>query len=151
MTEAEIKNALLLIQDEDILKGSQEVKKLLYSSREGKEVYSFYKEILKLLSSKNDTTRTRAILLIAHNAKHDDKKLLDEVLDEYLSHLYDEGNETAEHCIRSLVWIAKAKPYLKERFIKELTNYDLSKISNENREVIKKNLEDSLKELNKLD
>lgn len=150
MTHDEIAAALDELQGSDIEKGAQAVKALLYESFKSDAVYRFYPELRLMLSSVNPTTRTRVILILAHNARWDEDKLLDEFIEEYLTHLYDEGNETAEHCIRSLVWIAKAKPYLKERFINELSEYDIERISLGSRAVIEANIADSLNELAKI-
>lgn len=150
MERDEIRTALDELQGSDVTKGAAAVRSLIYASREGDSVYHHYPELLRLLSSGNETTRTRVILLLAHNAKWDSDGLLDRALEEYLSHLYDEGNETAEHLIRSLVWIAREKPYLKDRFISELENYRLGKISEANRSVIEANLKDTLNQLRKI-
>lgn len=150
MNHDEIKAALDLLQGSDIPKGAAAVRSLIYESREGDSVYHHYPELLRLLSSQNETARTRAILLLAHNARWDRNGLLDNAMDEYLSHLYDEEGETAEHLIRSLVWIAREKPYLKDRFISALKNYEIDRISEANRDMIKANLQDSLSQLEKI-
>lgn len=150
MNHDEIKAALDMLQGSDVPKGAAAVRSLIYASREGDSVYRHYPELLSLLSSENETTRTRVILLLAHNARWDKAGLLDKALEEYLSHMYEEEGETAEHLIRSLVWIAREKPYLKERFIRELENYNLERISEANRSVIEANLKDSLEQLGKI-
>lgn len=149
MTHDEIVTALEALQSSD--EGSAAaVRTLIYASRENSDVYKHYDRLLSLMRSENEITRTRVILLLAHNARWDEDGLLDKALDEYLSHLYDEGGETAEHVIRSLVWIAREKPYLKERFLSELGNYHLERISDANRALIEANLKDSISQLEKI-
>lgn len=145
MSDEEFEKNLALIQSPVISDGTAAMKALLYASRADESVYRHFPRLLELLSSEDGTVRTRAILLIAHNIVWDKEDLFAPFAQAFLSHIYDPGNETAEHCIRTLAWIAAARPEYKDSFIKALEEADFSQMSDA--EVLEKNREDTLKRL----
>lgn len=145
MSDEEFERNLALIQSPVISDGTAAMKALLYASREDDSVYRHFPALLSLLSSEDGTVRTRAILLIAHNIIWDKEDLFAPFCEEFLSHLSDPGNETAEHCIRTLSWIAAAKPEYKDSFISALEAADFTSMPDP--EVLEKNREDTLKRL----
>ena len=75
-------------------------------------VYPYFDVFCEMLGDANSYVRTRALALIAANAKWDADNKVDEIIDEYLKHTMDERPITARQCIKSLPQIAKDKPDL---------------------------------------
>ncbi len=75
-------------------------------------VYAYFTTLFEMLDDPNSYIRTRAIILIAANAKWDQDGKIDEIIDQYLMHIMDPKPITARQCVKALPIIAKYKPDL---------------------------------------
>jgi hypothetical protein len=96
------------------------LKQLAAENSRSVSVYLFFAVFAGVLNHVNSYVRSRAIILIAANAKWDTDYKIDEIIDQYLKHIMDEKPITARQCIKSLPLIARYKPELKELIIKAL-------------------------------
>ena len=97
-----------------------------------------------MLDSKNSYIRTRAILLIAANAKWDIDNKIDEIIGRYLKCITDEKPITARQCIKVLPIIAKYKPDLKNDIENALRNINLLKYKENMQALITKDIQRAL-------
>ena len=78
-----------------------------------------------MLENENSYIRTRALILIAANAKWDSGNQVDEIIDRYLAHITDPKPITARQCIQNLPEIAAHKPELAETIVYALRAADI--------------------------
>ncbi|MEA4934142.1 MAG: SufBD protein [Lawsonibacter sp.] len=76
-------------------------------------VYSYMARLIGMLDSDNSYVRTRGLLLIVANARWDTDSLIDENINQILSHITDPKPITARQFIQSLPALATAKPNLR--------------------------------------
>ena len=107
-------------------------------------VYSYFDTFAEMLDSKNSYVRTRAILLIAANAKWDIDNKIDEIIGRYLKCITDEKPITARQCIKVLPIIAKYKPDLKNDIENALRNINLLKYKENMQALITKDIQRAL-------
>lgn len=92
------------------------------------------------MDHKNSYARTRALLLIAANARWDASGKIDALLDGYLAHILDEKPITSRQCVQALPELAEFKPELKERILRALGTADLSQYKDTMRPLIAKDI-----------
>lgn len=113
----------LYVRDNRIAyKALQELKEL---SEKTDLVYPYMDRLAAMLDSDSSYVRTRALTLIACNAKWDKNCRIDEIIDAYLEHITDVKPITARQCIKVLPLIAREKLDLRGKIIKALRNADV--------------------------
>lgn len=116
--------------------GCDAMKQLLAISEESNRVYPFLARFLDLLNHDHSYVRTRALLLIAANAKWDSECQIDENLDKILAHVTDPKPITARQFIQSLPALAAAKPDLRKEILDALRRADSLRYSSSMRPLI---------------
>lgn len=94
--------------------------------------------------------RTRELTLLACNFKWDKDNKIDEIIDKYLKHITDVKPITARQCIKLLPTIAENKPELKDNIVSALQKADISFYDDSMQPLIYKDIQKSLKEIQKL-
>jgi hypothetical protein len=89
------------------------------------DVYPYWDTLRKKLKSDNSYQRSIGLMLIAENAKWDNKNQMEDTIDECLMLLNDEKPITIRQCIQSLGKIVSAKPGLNDKIASALINLDL--------------------------
>lgn len=69
-------------------------------------VYPFFDTLVEMLDDPKSYVRTRALILVAANARWDTGNRIDEIIDSYLKHILDDKPITARQCIKALPLIA---------------------------------------------
>lgn len=93
---------------------------LLDMSRVSNRVGMWLPRFFQLLQHPNSRVRSRALQLIAANARWDEQGLIEQRLEEYLAHLQDEKALTVRECIAALPVLAEAKPRLRQKLLQAL-------------------------------
>lgn len=117
---------------------------------ESDQVYNYMDQLADMMESDNSYIRTRGLTLIAYNARWDIDHKIDEIIDEYLKHIKDVKPVTARQCIKLLPMIAKNKPELKDDIVSALQKGDISIYADSMQSLVKKNIQSSLAEIEKL-
>ena len=104
-----------------------------------------------MLNDANSYIRSRAIILIADNARWDADFRLDEIIDEYLRHVTDDQPITARQCIQALPCIARFKPDLRGDIKKALLGANLQKYKASMRPLLLKDIQKALAEIRGLE
>lgn len=112
-------------------------------------VYSFLDTMIDMLNSSQSYIRTRALILIACNAKWDRENKIDKIIDQYLGHITDEKLITARQCIKQLSMLARYKPELKEMILFALHSADVDRYDESMRTLIIKDIQKAVKEIQK--
>lgn len=120
---------------------------LCEESRRSDVCYPLLDSFAALLEHKNSLVRSRAIALLAANAKWDREDRLDAAADSLLSHITDEKPIAARQCIKALPGIAKQKPQLSERIAAALQSADPSGYADSMRPLIEKDIAAALKSI----
>lgn len=128
-------------------KALQELQKL---SETSDSVYPYMDNFFDMLDSDNSYIRTRGLILIACNSKWDKDNKIDEIIDKYLKHITDVKPITARQCIKLLPVIAENKPELKDDIISALKKADISFYAGSMQPLVYKDIQMSLKEIQKL-
>lgn len=128
-------------------KALQELRKL---SETSDSVYPYMDKFFDMLDDDNSYIRTRGLTLIACNSKWDKDYKLDEIIDKYLRHITDVKPITARQCIKLLPVIAENKPELKDDIISALKKADISFYAGSMQPLVYKDIQMSLKEIQKL-
>lgn len=126
------------------------LQKLQKESEEENCVYSYMDRLSDMLDSDNSYIRTRGLVLLAYNAKWDKDYKIDEVIDKYLEHITDIKPITARQCIKLLPILAKHKPELKNDIISALCRADISIYDDSMRPLVYKDIQNTLKEIQKM-
>lgn len=92
------------------------------------DVYPYFDTFKEKLYSDNSYQRSIGLMLIAENAKWDDKNKIEDAIDKFLTILNDEKPITIRQCIQALSKIALAKPNLNEKIALKLISIDLTSI-----------------------
>lgn len=100
------------------------------------DVYPFWDEFRRKLTSDNSYQRSIGLLLIADNAQWDHAKRLDEMIGEYLLLLHDEKPITVRQCLQALCRITVHKPQLGQIIASSVIAIDLA----ECRETMRKSI-----------
>lgn len=128
-------------------KALQELQK---ESVETDNVYPYMDRLGDMLDNDNSYIRTRALTLLAYNAKWDKDYKIDEVIDKYLKHITDVKPITARQCIKLLPVIAKYKPELKNDILSALHKANISVYADSMQPLVYKDIQKALKEIQKL-
>ncbi len=126
------------------------LKQLEAESDRSSKVYAFFDNFIEMLDSDNSYIRTRAILLVAANAKWDTDNKIDEIIDKYLKFITDEKPITARQCIKALPAIAKHKPDLKNDIENALHYVNPIKYKESMRTLILKDIQKSLADIHNI-
>lgn len=128
-------------------KALQELQK---ESVETDHVYPYMDRLGDMLDHDNSYIRTRGLTLLAYNAKWDKDYKIDEIIDKYLKHITDIKPITARQCIKLLPMMAKDKPELKNDILSALQKADISFYDDSMRQLVHKDIQKVLKEIQKL-
>ena len=101
-----------------------------------------------MLNNANSYIRARGFLLISANVKWDEDCKIDEIIDEYLTHISDTKPIIARQCIKALPNLAKYKPELKNDIITALHRIDISIYSDSMQSLVCKDVRESLAKVN---
>ncbi len=110
-------------------------------------VYPFLDTMIDMLDSSQSYIRTRALILIACNAKWDRENKIDKIIDQYLGHITDEKPITARQCIKQLPMLARYKPELKETILFVLHSADVDRYDESMQTLIIKDIQKAVKEI----
>lgn len=119
-------------------KALQELQK---ESEKTDRVYPYMDRLSDVLDSDNAYIRTRALTLIAYQAKWDKDDKMDEILDRYLKHITDVKPITARQCIKLLPVVAKYKPELKNEILSALDKADISAYDDSMRPIVDRDIQ----------
>lgn len=123
----EIKEVVDQLFAKETKTGYKALRILEAKSEQSNEVYAYFDQFISLMRDENSYKRTRGLLLIAANAKWDEENKIEEIIEEYISHISDEKPITARQCIKAIPKITKAKPKLKETVQTALHQADVKK------------------------
>ena len=115
-----------LLCEKDSRTGCRAMEELRRRSAETDGVYAHMDRFFELLDSKNSYVRTRALVLIAANARWDAARKIDGGIGRYLRHIVDPKPITSRQCVGLLPAIAWEKPGLRERIAAALEEADVS-------------------------
>lgn len=104
--------------------GYAAMKELLVISETSDTVYPYMARLIGMLGSDNSYVRTRGLLLIVANARWDTDYLIDENINQILSHITDPKPITARQFIQSLPALASAKLDLRADILAALCSAD---------------------------
>lgn len=144
MTEEMIDKQINLLYSKDANIGYEAMKILQEASEKSNIVYKYMDNFFQMLSDSNSYIRTRALVLIAANAKWDTDYKIDEVIDLYLQHITDKKPIISRQCIKMLPTIAKYKSELKEDIIFALRRADVSFYKESMRPLVYKDINEAL-------
>lgn len=125
------------------------LKILQEKSEHTNQVYPFLDTMIDMLDSGHSYIRTRALILIACNAKWDRENKIDKIIDQYLGHITDEKLITARQCIKQLPMLARYKPELKEKILFALHSADVDRYDESMRALMVKDIQKAVKEIQK--
>lgn len=107
-------------------------------------VYEHIDTFIEMMRDSNSYVRTRGLTLIACNAKWDEARKIDGIIDEYLDHVTDDKPITARQCIQSLPKLAEAKPHLIVRIASSLRQANISQYADSMRPLVQNDIRDAL-------
>ena len=113
-------------------------------------VYSYMNRLIDMLGSDNSYIRTRALTLLAYNAKWDKEYIIDENIDIYLKHITDVKPITARQCIKLLPIVAKYKPELRTDILCALHKANTFIYDDSMQPLVYKDIQKALIEIQKL-
>lgn len=110
-------------------------------------VYPYFDALSDLLGHKNSYVRTRALTLLAANAKWDTDNRFDRVIDRYLLHITDEKPITARQCIQALPSIVRYQPHLYEKVAHALCSADCARYADSMRPLVERDMQSALRDM----
>lgn len=128
----------------------ESLKLLLAVSEKTNAVYLYFDTFIEMMDNDHSYYRTRAMLLIAANARWDTDNKIDEIIDVFLKHVMDDKPITARQIIRALPDIAKYKPDLIKDICAALDKANPEKYPITMQSLIQKDIAAALKEIRKL-
>lgn len=137
--------ALLFHKDNKVAYAA--LKKLQGESERSPAVYPFMERLGEMLDSDNSYLRTRALTLLAYNARWDTDYKLDELIDRYLKHITDPKPITARQCIQLLPMIARNKPELKDIILAALHRANITIYAGSMQPLVYKDIQNALAEI----
>ena len=120
---------------------------IVFESQKNNNWYMYFDEFASLLDHPKSLVRNRTLSILAANAKWDNENKFESIIDEYLLHVVDEKPITSRCCIKKLVEVGQAKPNLIPIILDKLNNADLSKYKDSMRQLIEKDIIDTLEKL----
>ncbi len=145
----ELEEKIDLLTGKDQYAGYEAFTDLLAESRQSDTVYAYMDHFAEMIDSKNSYARTRALLLIAANAKWDASGKINALIDRYLAHIVDEKPITSRQFIQALPELAASKPELKEKILRALETADLSQYKNTMRPLVEKDIAATAEQIKK--
>jgi len=145
----ELEEKIDLLTGKDSYAGYDACLELLEESRRSPEVYGYLDRLAEMMDHKSSYARTRALLLIAANARWDAAGKIDALLGGYLAHILDEKPITSRQCVQALPELAAFKPELKERILRALKTADLSQYKDTMRPLIEKDIAAAVEQIEK--
>ncbi|MCI8284408.1 MAG: SufBD protein [Firmicutes bacterium] len=130
--------------------GYDALKKLLDISGNSNSVYFYMDEFIEKLENGNSYFRTRALSLIAANAKWDTSGKIDKNINRILSHITDTKPITARNFIKILPNLAEQKPKLKPDILQALLNADTAGYSASMRPLVEADIKNAVNSINDL-
>ena len=146
LSEKELFNLLTDKHEQDSYQVSNEVFKIIESSD---VFYPYYDSFLSLVEGRTSFMRMRGFSFCVALAKYDKDNKIDESLPILLSILKDDKPTTVRVCLSSIKDLVIVKPYLKKDILPYLDTIDLSKYKESMAHLIKKDIEETLKILEK--
>ena len=107
---------------------------------ESNELYNYFDELLKLLSSDKSFIRVRGFRLICALAKWDNNNKINDNIEKILNVLDDEKGTAVRQCLSKLNLILIYKIELTDIIEKKLRNLDLSKYKDTMKPLIEKDI-----------
>lgn len=150
MVASDIEKLFELLFDKNNNVAYKALQELIKESEETDCVYPYMERLSDMLDNDNSYIRTRGLILLAYNAKWDKDYKIDEIIDRYLKHITDVKPITARQCIKLLPMIAKHKPELKNDILSALHEANISGYDNSMQPLIYKDIQNALKEIQKL-
>jgi hypothetical protein len=123
------------------------LKQLESESINSDSVYAYFDIFATMLDDVNSYIRTRAILLIAANAKWDKDYKIDEIIDSYIKHIMDDKPITARKTIKALPTIAKYKPDLIDDICTALHKANPQIYKSSMQSLVYKDIQEALREI----
>ena len=145
-----IEETFALLSHKDNKVAYAALKTLQAESERSPVVYSFMDRLGEMLDSDNSYLRTRALTLLAYNARWDTDYKIDEVIDRYLTPITDPKPITARQCIQLLPMLAKDKPELKEVILGALHRANITIYAGSMQPLVYKDIQKALAEIEKL-
>lgn len=130
--------------------GYAALKKLLELSEGSDVVYRYMDCFIEKLSSENSYFRTRALALIAANARWDSDCKIDENIGAILAHVTDPKPITARKFIACLPELAAAKPDLRKDILAELYHADTRRYPLSMRPLVEADIRQAVMEIEKI-
>lgn len=123
------------------------LKQLLAESEKTNAVYPYFDIFAEMINNSNSYFRTRAMLLIAANARWDTDNKIDGIIDLYLKHIMDEKPITSRQIIKTLPDIARYKNNLRQDICAALSKANTEKYPVTMQSLIQKDIAAALKEI----
>lgn len=123
---------------------------LQYRSLNFADVYPFWDEFEKKLTSDNSYQRSIGLMLISYNVRWDALNRFDDIINEYLDILHDEKPVTVRQCIQSLNNIIPYKQNLIPEITDKIINFDYSEIRDTMKKLVLYDILTVLAEINKI-
>jgi len=123
---------------------------LISASENDSGVYKHFDTFAAMINNDNSYIRTRGLLLISANAKWDADNKIDEIIDNYLSHIMDDKPITARQCIKALPGIAKHKPDLLGDILSALKKANPQQYAGSMQSLVYSDIRATLKEIGQL-
>lgn len=149
MESADLTKTFELLVSKDHKAACEALRTLQNLSEDTNAVYPYMDQLSEMMDSGNSYIRTRALTLIAYNARWDKENKIDEMIARYLRHITDVKPITARQCIKLLPLIAKSKPDLKEDMIAALYKADISCYAGSMQPLVCEDIQKALSELKK--
>lgn len=113
-------------------------------------MYSRMDQLNGMLDSGSSYIRTRALTLIAYNARWDRDNKINRLIGRYLAHITDAKPVTARQCVQLLPAVAAHKPELRSRIVQALEKADTSIYNSSMRPLVCQDIRRALTEIRRL-
>jgi len=123
---------------------------LISASENDSGAYKHFDTFAAMIDNDSSYVRTRGLLLISANAKWDADNKIDEIIDNYLSHIMDDKPITARQCIKTLPGIAKHKPDLISDILSALKKANPQQYAGSMQSLVYSDIRATLKEIGQL-
>lgn len=138
------------LQQKDHGVGYRAMLDLQAASRVSAAIYAYMDVFFAMLDSERSYVRTRALALVAANAKWDDAGKIEQNIGAYLQHITDSKPITARQCIKLLPEIVAAKPALRGTVLAALKGADVSFYADSMRPLVEKDIDAATKAVRSL-
>lgn len=114
------------------------------------DVYGYWDELERKLSSSNSYQRSIGLMLIAENVRWDARKKMNGTLTRFLALLHDEKPITIRQCIQSLLLIVRSVSDYHKEICEALLAYDVMSVKESMRKLILMDILGTLLEIQKI-